>query len=85
MRETHIPDVMSTGMFLSYRMSRLLGHEHQDSEIFSVQYLVRDMAHLRRYQEEFAPALQQETKARYDGKFAVFRTVMDLVDHNEQS
>jgi hypothetical protein len=84
MRETHIPDVMSTGMFLSYRMSRLLGHEHQDSEIFTVQYLVRDMAHLRRYQEEFAPALQQETKARYDGKFAVFRTVMEMLDHNEK-
>lgn len=84
MRETHIPDVMSTGMFISYRISRLLDHEHTDAEIYSVQYLVKDLAHLLRYQEEFGPALQQAHRERYDGKFAVFRTVMELVDHNEK-
>lgn len=84
MRETHIPDVMSTGMFLSYRLNRMIGHEHEDSEIYTVQYLVKDMAHLMRYQQEFAPALQQQHRERYDGKYAVFRTVMEVVDHNEK-
>ena len=84
MRETHIPDVMVTGMFISYRMSRLIGHEHTDSEIYSIQYLVKDMAHLLRYQNEFAPALQLQHRERYDGKFAAFRTVMEVVDHNDR-
>lgn len=84
MRETHIPDVMSSGMFISYRMSRLLGHEHVDSEIYTVQYLVKDMAHLQRYQEEFAPELQRQHRERYDGRFAAFRTVMEVIDHNER-
>ena len=51
MRDSHIPDVMSSGMFVSYRMSRLIGHDHADSEIYTMQYLVKDMAHLVRYQE----------------------------------
>jgi hypothetical protein len=84
MRETHIPDVMSTGMFLSYRMSRLIGHEHADSEIYTIQYLIKDAVFLRRYQEEFAPNLQQQHRERYEGKFAAFRTVMELIDHNER-
>lgn len=84
MRASHIPDVMSTGMFLSYRMCRLVGHEHTDSEIFTVQYLVKDMAHLVRYQNEFAPELQNQHRERYDGKYAVFRSLMELVDHNEK-
>lgn len=84
MQNSHIPDVMATGMFLSYRMSRLIGHEHTDSEIFTVQYLLKDMAHLVRYQQDFAPELQEQVRARYDGKYAVFRTVMELVDHNEK-
>lgn len=84
MRETHIPDVMATGMFVSYRMCRLIGHEHDDSEIFTLQYLVRDMEHLRRYMDEFAPELQRQHKARYEGKFAAFRTVMELMETNEQ-
>ncbi len=84
MRDTHIPDVMSTGMFISYRLNKMLGHEHQDSEIYTIQYLVRDMAQLVRYQQEFAPELQKQHKDRYDGKYAVFRTVMELIDHNEK-
>ena len=84
MRDTHIPDVMSTGMFISYRMCRLVGHEHTDAEIFTVQYLVKDMAHLVRYQEEYAPELQQQHRARYEGKYAVFRSLMEVVDHNER-
>ncbi len=79
MQNTHIPDVMATGMFLSYRMSRLIGHEHTDSEIFTIQYLVKDMAHLMRYQQEFATDLQQQPRERYEGKYAVFRTVMEVV------
>lgn len=80
MRDTHIPDVMATGMFVSYRLCRLIGHEHSDSEIFTVQYKVKDMAHLRRYNDEFAPGLQRQHSARYDGKFAAFRTVMEILN-----
>lgn len=80
MRETHIPEVMATGMFISHRLCRLLSHEHDDSEIFTIQYLVEDMDHLRRYTEQFAPELQRRHTARYEGKFAAFRTVMEVLD-----
>lgn len=84
MIETHIPDVMMTGMFVSYRLNRLLNHEHTDAEIYTVQYLVKDMEHLQRYLEEFATPLQKDHKKRYDGKYAIFRSVMEVVDHNDK-
>ncbi|MFN0015150.1 MAG: DUF4286 family protein [Saprospiraceae bacterium] len=80
MRQTHIPEVLATGMLQSCRMSRMLGHEHQDSEIYAMQYLVEDMARLRRYMDEFAPELQRRHQQRYDGKYAAFRTVMEVVE-----
>jgi hypothetical protein len=83
MRETHIPDVMATGMFRSYRMSRMIGHEHEDSEIYSMQYLVEDMEHLRRYMDAFAPELQRQHQQRYEGKYAAFRTVMEVVGEGQ--
>ncbi len=79
MQTVHIPAVMGTGMFRSYRLSRLLGHEHEDAEIFTVQYLVPDIDHLRRYQEEFAPHLQADHQQRYEGRFAAFRTIMEVI------
>lgn len=84
MQETHVADVMSTGMFVSYRLCRLLSHEHTDSEIYTIQYLAKDLAHLQRYLDEFAPNLQRGMKERYEGKYAVFRTAMEVVDHNEK-
>ncbi len=83
MRETHIPDVLATGMFSSYRLCRLLGHEHEDSEIFTVQCRVKDMALLMRYQQEFAPELQRQHRERFEGKFAAFRTVMEIEETDE--
>ena len=80
MRETHIPDIMATGLFVSHRISRLIGHEHETSEIYTIQYLVEDMSQLRRYMDEFAPELQRQHQHRYEGKCAAFRTVMEVVE-----
>lgn len=79
MRATHIPDVMATGMFRSYRMSRLLSHEHDGAEIFTMQYLAESQAKLDEYQTRFAPELQRHVRERYEGKFAAFRTVMEVL------
>jgi len=79
MKTVHIPEVMATGMFVSHRLNRLLGHEHAESEIYTVQYLVKDIGHLRRYQDEFAPRLQSDHTERYEGKFAAFRTIMEVL------
>jgi hypothetical protein len=84
MREEHIPDVMATGMFLSYRLGKMLDHGHEEAEIYTVQYLCRDRMTLIRYQEDFAPELQKPMRILFDGKFLVFRSLMDVVDHNEK-
>lgn len=84
MKGTHIPDVMSTGMFMSYRFCRLLNHEHEDTAIYTTQYLAKDKVHLERYLEEFAADLQKDVRTRYEGKYTVFRTIMEVVDHNER-
>jgi hypothetical protein len=41
------------------------------------------MQKLEEYQELFAPALQQEHRQRYEGKFAAFRTTMEVVGQHK--
>jgi hypothetical protein len=83
MRRVHIPEVMATGVFRSYRLSRLIGHEHTDSEIYTIQYLAPDITSLRRYQDTFAPALQAAHTAKFEGRFGAFRTIMEVIEPNE--
>jgi len=80
MQEEHIPDVMDTGMFLEYRMCRLLGMDEPDGVTYAVQYFCTDMATLEQYQERFAPRLQAEHSEKFKDKFVAFRTVLEVVD-----
>lgn len=81
MRETHIPEVMRTGLFLSYTFNRLLTRQHDETgTTYVIQYLARNMADYEAYQDKHAPALQQETRRLFEGKFVAFRTIMETVD-----
>ena len=81
MAKTHIPEVLATGCFRECRMSLLVvpADPEEDGETYSLQYLCPDMETLQRYQTQFAPTLQREHTARYEGHFVAFRTVMELM------
>ncbi|MFA6260681.1 MAG: DUF4286 family protein [Bacteroidia bacterium] len=80
MKETHIPEVMRTGMFVDHSFSRLLSRQEDETGItYVIQYLANDMAHYEKYIQEFAPALQNETIKKFGNKFIAFRTLMERV------
>jgi hypothetical protein len=79
MRETHIPEVLATGCFLESRLSRIQGEE-EGGVTFSVMYLAPSQEKYDEYQQVFAPKLQADHTKRYIGKFAAFRTVLNVVE-----
>lgn len=78
MKETHIPDVMATGLFLDNRLCRVLA-EDEGGVTYAIQYTCADMATLDRYREEHAPRLQAETEKHFGGKFVAFRTLLEVL------
>ncbi len=77
MKETHIPDVMETGMFISNRMLEVMV-EGENGRTYSIQYEVKDMETVLLYQQVYAPKLQQDHKDKFEGKFVAFRTMLRL-------
>lgn len=82
MKETHIPEVLATGKFLSAKMSRVVIEEEMGGITYSVQFTTVDKNTLLRYYEEDAPSLRKEAHQLFAGKFVSFRTEMEIV--NEQ-
>jgi hypothetical protein len=78
MKQTHIPEVMATGMFLSCQINKVLVEEEQ-GETYAIQYSAKDLQSIRLYQELYGPELQQKTRARYGDKLVAFRTLMEVV------
>lgn len=82
MREQHIPDVMSTGLFQKSRLFKVMVEEEQGIT-YSIQYEVRDRETLQLYQEVYAPKLQAEFRARYGDRAVSFRTLLQLESEHE--
>jgi hypothetical protein len=76
MRETHIPDVLATGLFEDNKMMRVLVDE-EDGKTYSIQYRISSWEKLNSYQKEHAPRLQKEHTDRYKDKFVAFRTLLE--------
>lgn len=82
MKDVHIPEVMGTGYFLANQICRVMEEEDTGGTTYAVQYTCRNMDDLLEYQRDFSPALQQKVNERYAGRYASFRTVLDIVGVN---
>ena len=80
MKEIHIPEVLSTGKFLSAKFTKVLIEEDMGGFTYSVQYSVKDKATLERYYEEDAPKLIESIQRNFVGKLVSFKTELEVVD-----
>jgi len=78
MKETHIPDVLATGLFEDNKMMKVLVDE-KDGVTYSIQYRTTSWDKLDDYQKNHAPVLQEAHSKKYEGKFVAFRTLLEEV------
>jgi hypothetical protein len=79
MKEVHIPDVMATNMFLSYKMYKVLSADEGDSISYAVQYTAKSLNEVEIYLEKFAPKLRDDVKKKFGDRQASFRTLLEEV------
>ena len=79
MRTVHIPDVMATGCFIESRFSQVQT-EGDEGKSFAITYLCPDKELLDKYRNTFAPKLQKEHSDKFQGRFAAFRTLLDVIE-----
>lgn len=80
MKETHVPDVMSTGKFIDSRILRIIGDEDSGGKTYSVQYTCNSMNDFLEYEHDHAQALRAEHTAKFKDKFVAFRTLLEVVE-----
>lgn len=79
MKGKHLDDVMKTGCFKSYQMSRIIGTSEEKENSFNIQYYSESMKDLHRYQAHHAQALQKDHIEKFGEKAAAFRTVLETI------
>ena len=79
MRDVHIPEVMATACFYSYRFLHLEGYDDEEGFTYAIQYSCPSKELFEIYQAEHAPELQKKHKELFEGKFVAFRTILTLI------
>jgi hypothetical protein len=79
MKDTHIPDIFDTGLFLEHKFFRLLNSPDDSITNYSLQFFTENTGKLIEYEKSFAHPLRFQTQARYGEKVMAFRTLMELV------
>lgn len=83
MKAKHLPDVMATGCFLSYRLSRLLDEGDLEGITFTIQYTCDDLNDFLKYKQIHAADLQREHSEKFGNDFVAFRTVMEVLEEKQ--
>jgi hypothetical protein len=79
MKETHIPDVMNTGMFVTNKIYKIVGVEEGEAVSYAIQYHAASLNEVNQYLQEFAPRLREEGPKKFGDKQAAFRTLLEEV------
>jgi hypothetical protein len=77
MLETHIPEVLATGQFVDCRFTRVLVEE-ESGTTYSIQYRFEALEDFQLYQELYAPALRQQSDAKFGSQQVAFRTLLEI-------
>ncbi len=80
MQSKHIPDVLATGHFHSYKIAKLLEPDSEpNTTTFMVQYELKSLENLQIYRDTAMPQLQKDHNERYGKKFVAFRSVIQII------
>lgn len=79
MRCVHIPEVMATQCFTESRISKILVDD-ENGISYSVMYVCPNQELMDDYNNKHAPRLQKDHAQRYEGRFAAFRTLLNIIE-----
>ena len=79
MKSQYIPTLMGTGLFVEYKMYKVLTHDEETSVSYSVQCFASKIEDVLKYLNEYAPQLTEIHRERFKDMHVAFNTLLDEV------
>lgn len=78
--QTHIPEVLATGRFISAKLTQVLVKEEMGGVTYSVQYTAKTREDLDSYYKIDAPKLRSDGMKKFADKMLAFRTELKVIE-----
>lgn len=79
-KQIHLPKVMATKAFTSYRLFSLLSEEEANGSTYCIQYFANTMWDVEDYLQNYSNELQAEQYQKFKDKFVVFSSFLESID-----
>ena len=79
-QQEHIPEIMSTQLFIDYKIFQLLNQDDNDGPTFIIQYFTSSIENYNKYINEFSSSLRMKAFDKWGDRFISFRTLMEVVN-----
>ncbi len=79
MKEVGVPKTMETGLFLSWKIYKVLHEDNEGSISYCVQYFSANIEHITLFLDKYAPALMEEHRANFQDRHVAFRTLLEEI------
>ena len=80
LRETHIPEVIATGLFQSNNMFKVIeSYTERSHNSYAIQYTLESLEKFNDYASNHAAELQSKTKLKFGENVLAFRTFLEKI------
>jgi Domain of unknown function (DUF4286) len=79
MKATYLPSMMSTGLFVEYKIYKVLSHDDETSISYSVQCFAKTIEDVLKYLNDYAPPLTELHREKFKDKHVAFNTLLDEI------
>lgn len=80
MQEVHIPEVMATGFFISYRILRILEIDDSEGPTYAIQYECKALSDYHLYIAQESERLKKSVFDKWGNQTIAFRSFMEIVN-----
>jgi len=78
-REVHIPEMMATGFFSSYKLLHLLEQDDSEGHTYAVQYTAASAEDYRQHEVLQAALLRKKALEKWGNATISFHTVLEVI------
>ena len=82
MRNTHIPAILETGLFLSAKLSKVLVKEDMGGVSYSVQFSIEDRGCLQQFYDQYLIGFEKIAQRQFPNKFVAFSTELEVISEH---
>jgi len=79
MKDIHIPDLISTGLFMDTKLCHLLEHDDDEEQTYVAQYYCVNRGAYDDYINLHAANMREKAFAQFGNKFIAMRTIMEVL------